>query len=291
MQTLGSQKQINPNVRQSCFFIIRQYVQWFKQIIRYFENILRHFSLTHWGRDKIATISQTTFSNAFSGMKMYVWILFKISLTFVLRFKWMIFHHWLRYWLGADQATSCYLNQWWLNYWRIYASLGPNELNPDETFSDGQTICLMILNKSPDFLQNHQCDQQCLFSRWLFVNTEILKLWLSITEIWLWIVVIHIGVTDIPNWLLDMYYNGYQWLSHILLGFFCWLKRSFVVGFGIFFINILFQLEALHRGLKQNKMTWLYVYKYTYHTYALGLCPLFYIVSDPVAWGRGGLCC
>ena len=177
MQTLGSQKQINPNVHEKLFFIIRQYVQWFKQIIRYFENILRHFSLTHWGRDKIATISQTTFSNAFSGMKMYVWISFKISLTFVLRFEWMIFHHLLRYWLGADQATSRYLNQWWLNYWRIYASLGPNELNTDETFSDGQTICLMILNKSPDFLQNHQCDQQCLLGRWLFVNTEILKLW------------------------------------------------------------------------------------------------------------------
>ena len=27
-----------------------------------------------------------------------------------------------------DQATSHYLNQWWLNYWRIYASLGLNEL-------------------------------------------------------------------------------------------------------------------------------------------------------------------
>ena len=31
-------------------------------------------------------------------------------------------------WLGADQATSRYLNQWWLEYRRIYASLGLNEL-------------------------------------------------------------------------------------------------------------------------------------------------------------------
>ena len=30
--------------------------------------------------------------------------------------------------LGADQATSHYLNQWWLDYRRIYASLGLNEL-------------------------------------------------------------------------------------------------------------------------------------------------------------------
>ena len=28
----------------------------------------------------------------------------------------------------ANQATSHYLNQWWLFYWRIYASLGLNEL-------------------------------------------------------------------------------------------------------------------------------------------------------------------
>ena len=29
---------------------------------------------------------------------------------------------------GAIQGTSHYLNQWWLVYWRIYASLGLNEL-------------------------------------------------------------------------------------------------------------------------------------------------------------------
>ena len=29
--------------------------------------------------------------------------------------------------IGAGQATSHYLNQWWLVYWRIYASLGLNE--------------------------------------------------------------------------------------------------------------------------------------------------------------------
>ena len=30
----------------------------------------------------------------------------------------------------ADQATSHYLNQWWVVYWRIYASPGLNELKP-----------------------------------------------------------------------------------------------------------------------------------------------------------------
>ena len=75
----------------------------------------------------MADISQTTFSNAFSWMKMY---------EFRLRFHWRllprvqltILQHWFRLWLGADQATSHCLNQCWLAYWRIYASLGLNGL-------------------------------------------------------------------------------------------------------------------------------------------------------------------
>ena len=86
------------------------------------------FVLTHWGRDNMAAVSQTTLSNAFSWMKM---------LEFRLRFHWSLFlrvqltiiQHWFRKWLGAGQATSHYLNQWWLVYWRIYASLGLNEFN------------------------------------------------------------------------------------------------------------------------------------------------------------------
>ena len=33
-----------------------------------------------------------------------------------------------RYFTDVDQATSHYLNQWWLVYWCIYSSLGLNEL-------------------------------------------------------------------------------------------------------------------------------------------------------------------
>ena len=40
--------------------------------------------------------------------------------------------------LGAIQAASHYLNQWWLVYWRIYTSLGLNELN-NWVSTDGQT--------------------------------------------------------------------------------------------------------------------------------------------------------
>ena len=83
--------------------------------------------LTHWGRDKIDAILQTTFSSAFSWMKTFEFRL-KFQWSLFLGVKLSIFQHWCRWWLGAVQATSHYLNQWWLVYWRIYASLGLNEL-------------------------------------------------------------------------------------------------------------------------------------------------------------------
>ena len=69
----------------------------------------------------MAAISQTIFSNAFSWMEMY---------EFRLIFHWGLFlgvqltisQHW--------PAPSHYLNLWWPVYWRIYASLGLNELKP-----------------------------------------------------------------------------------------------------------------------------------------------------------------
>ena len=82
--------------------------------------------LTHWGWDKIVAISQTTFSNAFSWMKIYEFRL-RYHWSLFLGFALMIIQHWFRYWLGADQGTSHYMNQWWLVYWCIYASLGLNE--------------------------------------------------------------------------------------------------------------------------------------------------------------------
>ena len=77
--------------------------------------------LTHWGRDKMVSNFVTTFSNAFSWMKIYI---------LRLRFHWSLlprvqltkFNHWSRW-------QNHYLNQWWLVYWCIYVSLGLNELN------------------------------------------------------------------------------------------------------------------------------------------------------------------
>ena len=84
-------------------------------------------SLTHWGQDKMDAISWTTFSNAFSWIKMFEYRL-KFHWSLFLRVQLTISQHWFRKWLGADQATSHYLDQWWLDYRRIYASLGLNEL-------------------------------------------------------------------------------------------------------------------------------------------------------------------
>ena len=94
-------------------------------------EIWRHFAelrvLTHWSRDKMAAISQTTLSNAFSWMKMLEFRL-KFHWSLFIRVQFTIVQHWFRWWLGADQATSHYLNQWFLDNRRIYASLGLNEL-------------------------------------------------------------------------------------------------------------------------------------------------------------------
>ena len=83
--------------------------------------------LTHWGRNKMDVISQTTFSNAFSWMKTNEFR-FRFHWSLFLRVQLTIFQHWFRQWLGADQATSHCLNQLWLDYRLVYVSLVLNEL-------------------------------------------------------------------------------------------------------------------------------------------------------------------
>ena len=95
-----------------------------------------YFHLTHWGRDKMDAISQTTFSSAFSWMKMlkfrskFRWSLFlKVQLT--------IFQHWFRWWLGAEQATSHYLNQWWPNSTTHIFVIRPQWVNKQRVLMHG----------------------------------------------------------------------------------------------------------------------------------------------------------
>ena len=68
--------------------------------------------ITHLPLDKMAAISQTTVSIAFSWIKI---------LEFLFNFHWKLFlrvwltinQHWFRLWLGTEQVTSHYLNQCW----------------------------------------------------------------------------------------------------------------------------------------------------------------------------------
>ena len=93
-------------------------------------------------------ISQTPFSNAFSWMKMFEFRL-RFHWRLFLRFQITIFQHWFRYWLGAVQATSHYLKQWWLVYWRIYASLGLNELRSgyEQGYAVYVFLCSLLSNE------------------------------------------------------------------------------------------------------------------------------------------------
>ena len=111
--------------------------------------------LTHWGRDQMDAISQRTFSNPFSWMKMFEYRL-KFHWNVFSEVQLTIFQRWFRYWLGAVQATSHYLNQWWLVYRRIYASLGLNELTCKLTTRGSLSVPKHYLN-------------QC----WLLVNWKL----------------------------------------------------------------------------------------------------------------------
>ena len=52
-------------------------------------------------------------------MKMYKFST-KFHWTPYSRVHLTVLQHWFRWWLGADQATSHYLNHWWIDYRRIY---------------------------------------------------------------------------------------------------------------------------------------------------------------------------
>ena len=88
-----------------------------------------------------------------------VWILIHTSLTFVLRVQSTLFQHWFRRWLGADQATSHYLNQYWLDYRGMYGSLGLNELSCKQ--ADRSWILLKYLQLLVDIGNYWQHNAYC----------------------------------------------------------------------------------------------------------------------------------
>ena len=100
------------SVRSSAFFSLFGYMMVNQPDLRGSVPYILWHVLTHWGHDKMASDFLTTNSNAFSWMKIYkCWLGFHLILF--PRVQLIIFQHWFRWWLGADQATSHYLNQWW----------------------------------------------------------------------------------------------------------------------------------------------------------------------------------
>ena len=75
---------------------------------KYIERILHHMIMsTHWSRDKMAAISQTTLSNEFSLMKFVPKGPINNFPVLVQIMAWRL-------------PASHYLNQWWLDYLYIY---------------------------------------------------------------------------------------------------------------------------------------------------------------------------
>ena len=71
---------------------------------------------THWSLNKMADILPTMFSDTFSWMKIIMfWV--KFSWCLFLQVKLSASHHCFRQWLGAKQAPSHFLNQWWPCLW------------------------------------------------------------------------------------------------------------------------------------------------------------------------------
>ena len=69
--------------------------------------------ITHWSRDKVTVIWQTTCSNLICSSENCC-ILFRISLKFVPYGPGNNKNqNWIRLWLGVEQATSQYLSQRW----------------------------------------------------------------------------------------------------------------------------------------------------------------------------------
>ena len=142
-------KMVNCRIWNLCFAEFAQQVYF---IISHDQRGLKHllWLLTSFITIKINTLRLRQngchfLNDIFKGIFLNenVWISIKISLNFVPR---GLIKHWFRKWLGAGQVTNHYLNQWWFVYWRIYASLGLNELKFIPQFQFHNFIITSMIN-------------------------------------------------------------------------------------------------------------------------------------------------
>ena len=83
--------------------------------------------LTHLSMDKMAVISQTIFSYAFSWMKNFA-LWFKFLYSLFARVQLTITQHWFDNGLALDRQQAIIWTNADLIHWRIYAALGWDEL-------------------------------------------------------------------------------------------------------------------------------------------------------------------
>ena len=105
--------------------------------------------LTHWCSEKMVDIYQTTFSNAFSWIKIFAFLI-QFDWSLFLRIQLTIIQHRFRKWLGADQATSHYLNQWWSMLLTHISVLGLNTIN--QFYKSSVSIFQQFSNRAFDWL-------------------------------------------------------------------------------------------------------------------------------------------
>ena len=94
-----------------------------------------------------------------------VWISIQISLKFVPKGPINNIPALIRIMAWRRQTTSHYLNQWWLNYRRIYASLGLNELK--------ESKCWLELFRKK--IVKHESSQYNCFINWKNIKIVALK--------------------------------------------------------------------------------------------------------------------
>ena len=115
--------------------VTSKFKNWTDEVWEWLSNVIPHLIMdviiypcwsmlvTHERNERNANL-QTTFANAFPSMKILVlWLKFHWSLF--RRVRLTTCKHWFGWWLGVEQGTTTKGDK---IYWRMYASLGLNEL-------------------------------------------------------------------------------------------------------------------------------------------------------------------
>ena len=76
------------------------------------------------------------FSKAFIQKETFVFWYIKNHWNLIRQAQLTISHHWLRWWVGAKQLPSHYLNQWWIIEWCIYMALSLDGLSKNNIWSE-----------------------------------------------------------------------------------------------------------------------------------------------------------